>query len=145
LPQTVRALTGRPHADVSRAGADFAIASWFWDVVRCAQGQGPQADLGISPRQRRSHNHNEIGLSLKQQRERCNAVEVWHVDVEHDDVGIDALKLIDGLTPGAQCGDDVKIGLGFDPTREKPPHDNGVVDEHDANAPSGNGRRWSDN
>src|SRR6478752_6889109 len=47
-------------------GADFAIASRLWDVVRCPKGQSPQADLGISPRQCRSHDHNEIGLFLKQ-------------------------------------------------------------------------------
>ena len=77
----------------------------------------------------------------EQQRQRRDAVEIRHVDVEHDDVGIDALELVDGLAAGAQRGDDFKIGFGFDPARKQPAHDDGVVDEHDADAAADGGGR----
>ncbi len=78
---------------------------------------------------------------LKQQRKRGDAVEVRHIDIEHDHIGIDALELINGLAAGTQRGDDIKVGFGFNPTREEPAYDDRVVNEHDADAPIGGGRR----
>ncbi len=125
-----------------RGGAHLAIAAGLRNVVGGTQRQRFQADLGVSPRQRRGHDHDEVALFLEQERKRGDAVEVGHVDVEHDDIGINAFKLIDGLSTGAKRCNHVEIGFGFDPTREEAAHDDRVIDEHDADSTAcANGRR----
>ena len=98
--------------------ADLAIAARFWNVICGAQCQCPQADFGISSRQRGRHDHDEIALFLEQQRKRSDAIKLRHVNIEHDNIGVDTLELIDGITPGPQGGDHLEIGLGFDPACE---------------------------
>ena len=114
--------------------ADLAIASRLRNVVGGAERQRPQADLGVPPRQRGRHDHDEVALLFEQQRQRRDAVELRHVDVQHDHVGIDALELVYRLAAGAQRGDDFKVGFGFDPAGKQPAHDDGIVDEHDADS-----------
>jgi len=129
-------------------GADFAIARGLRNIVGGAQRQRAQADLGIPPRQRRRHDHNEIASFFKQQREGSDAVELGHINIEHDDVGDDALELIYGLTAGAKRGNDFKIGFGFDPAGKQPADDDGIVDQHDADTPADcvrGGGRWRNN
>ena len=140
-----RSASRKPSGDlpISRGGrrrrADLAIASWFLECNRGAERQRLQADLGVPPGQRRGHDHDQIWLLAEQQRQRGDAVEFRHVDVEHDHVGIGALDLRDGIAAGAQRGDDFKIGFGFDPTREQPAHDHRVVNDHDPDAPADGG------
>ena len=72
------------------------------------------------------------------------AVEVGHLDVEHDDVGIGAQDLIDRIAAGAQRGDDLEARLLVDPARDEAAHHDRVVDDHDANGVvrrGGRGRR----
>ena len=64
-------------------------------------------------------------------RQRGNAVEVRHFDIEHGDVGIDAFELVDRVEPGAQRRRDLHVGLGIDPARDHPADDDGIVDHHD--------------
>jgi len=79
---------------------------WLWYVIGGAERERLQADLGVTPRQRRGHDHDEVGFLGKQLRQGGNAVELGHIDVEHDHVGIGALHLGNGLAPGAQrCND----------------------------------------
>ena len=61
-----------------------------------------------------------------------NAVEIGHLDVEHDDVGIGALELLDRLAAGAQRGDDLEVRLPRRSSARQAAHDDGVVDHHDA-------------
>ena len=72
------------------------------DVVGGAERQRLQADLGVPPRQRRRHDDDEVALLLQQQRQRGEPVELRHVDVEHDDVRIGLLELLDRFAAGAQ-------------------------------------------
>ena len=102
------------------------------DIVGGAERQRPQADFGAAARQRRDHDHDEVALLLQQQRQRRNAVELRHVDVEHDDVGVALLDPRHRFAPGAQRCDDSHVGLGIDPARQQAAHDDGVVDDHHA-------------
>ena len=94
-------------AEGRRAG-DFAVAVRLGDIVGGAERQRAQADLGVAPRQRRGHDHDQVALLREQQRQRGDAVELRHVDVEHHHVGIGALDLVDRLAPGAQRGDQLR-------------------------------------
>ena len=67
---------------------------------------------------------------------RGDAVEVRHLDVEHDHVGIGALDLVDRLAAGAQRGDHFQVGFRLHPARKHAAHDDGVVHDHDADAPA---------
>ena len=80
----------------------------------------------------------EVALLLQQQRQRRDAVELRHLDVEHHDVGIGALDLVHRLAAGAQRGDHLQVRLGLNPAREQAAHDHGIVHDHDADA----ARRW---
>ena len=104
------------------------------DVVGGAERQRLQADLGVPPRHGRRHDDDEVALLGEQQRQRRDAVELRHLDVEHDDVGIGALDLVDRVAAGAQQRDHVEIGLRRHPAREQAAHDGRVVDNHDAHA-----------
>src|SRR5262249_46063080 len=64
---------------------------------------------------------------------RRDAVEIGHLDIEHGNVGIDALELVDGVASGAQRSGYREIGLGLDPARDQPADDGGIVHHHDAN------------
>ena len=116
-------------------GGDFARRGRLRDVVGGAERERAQGYLGIAARHGGGHDHDEIALLGQQQRQRGNAVELRHLDVEHHHVGVGALDLVHRLAPGAQRGDQFEIGLRFDPAREQAAHDDGVVDDHDADAP----------
>ena len=115
-----------------RRGREFAVGLRLRDVVGGAQRQRAQAYLGVAAGERRRHQHDEIALLLQQTRQRGDPVDVGHVDVENDDVGIGALHLLDGFASAAQRGDDLEVGLGLDPARDQAAHDDGVVDHHHA-------------
>ena len=66
------------------------------------------------------------------QRQRRNAVELRHIDVEHDDIGVALLDPRHRFAAGPQRGDDLHVGLGVDPARQQAAHDDGVIDDHDA-------------
>ena len=127
-------LERRQHAGIGRGPR-------FRNIVGGAERQRPQAHLRAPPRQRRGHDHHQIGLLLQQQRQRRNAVKLRHVDVEDDDVRIILFDLIDRLASGAQAGDDGHIRLGVDPARRQAARDNRIVDDHHADAPVEGGRR----
>ena len=115
-------------------------AGGLGDVVGGAERQRPQADLGVAARQRRGHDDDEVALLLQQQRQRRDAVELRHVDVEHDDVGIGALELSTASRPVRSDADDRHVRLGVDPARQQAAHDHRVVDDHDADRLVGGGR-----
>ena len=120
-------------AETGRTG-DFAIAGRLRDIVGGAERERLQADLGVTPRQRRGHDHDQVALLFEQQRQGGDAVELRHVDVEHHHVGIGALDLVDGLAAGAQRGDHLEVRFGFHPAPKQAAHDHGVVHDHDADA-----------
>ncbi len=122
-----------------RRAGDFAIALRLWNVIDGTQRQRLQADLGVTPRQRRGHDHDQVGLFRQQQRQCGNAVQFRHIDVEHNDVGIGAFDLVDRFTAGAQRGHQGHVGFSFDPPRQQAAHHDGVVHDHDADAPAGGG------
>ena len=64
-------------------------------------------------------------------RQRGNAVELRHFDIEHGDVGIDAFELVDRVEAGAQRGRHLHVRLGSDPARDHPADDDAIVDHHD--------------
>ena len=74
----------------------------------------------------------EVALLLQQQRQRREPVELGHLDVENDDVGIGALELVDRLSAGPQRGDDLEPRLLLDPARDEAAHDDRVIHHHDA-------------
>jgi hypothetical protein len=101
----------------SGAGDD-AVGLGLLHVIECAERQGLQRDLGVAPRQRRRHDHREIGPLLEQQRERRDPVHVGHVDVEHHDIGMAAVEIFDGLATGPQRGDDFEVWFFLDPAAD---------------------------
>ena len=115
-----------------RRGGDLAVARRLRDVVGGAERERLQAHLGVAARERRRHDDDQVALLLEQQRQRRQPVEVGHLDVEHDDVGIGARDLLDRLAPGAQRRDDLEIRLLVDPARDETAHHDRVVDDHDA-------------
>ena len=144
-------------ADLGAEGADFldqvvmedlgggrlARALGLRNVVGGAERQRLEADLRVAPRQRRGHDDDEVALLREQLRQRGDAVELRHFDVEHGDVGLDAVELVDGVEPGAQRGRDFHVRLGVHPARDQPADDHGIVDHHDPELclPGGLGRR----
>ena len=102
------------------------------DIVGRAERQRAQADLGAAARDRRRHDHHQVALLLQQKGQRRNAVELGHLDVEHDDVGIAAFDPVDGFTPGAQRRGDRHVRFAVDPTRHQAARDDRIVHDHDA-------------
>ena len=91
--------------------------------------------------------HDEIALLLQEARQRGDAVDIGHGDVEDDDVGVPALHLLDGVAAAAERGDDLHVRLGLDPARDHAADDDGIVDHHDADRlmrKRGAGRRCGD-
>ncbi len=111
-------------------GCRFAGAFRLWNIVRRAEREGLEADLRVAAGQGRRHDDDEIAFLRQQQRQRRNAVEVRHFDIEHRNIRIDALDLVDGVTASAQRSRDNHIGFGTDPARDQPSDDDGVVDHH---------------
>ena len=111
-------------------GGRFAGAFGLWNVVRCTERQRLEADLRVAAGQGRGHDDDEVAFLRQQQRQRGNAVEFRHFDIEHGDIGIDALDLVDGVKAGAQRCRDNHVRLGFDPAGDQSPDDDGVIDHH---------------
>ncbi len=118
-------------AEGQRAG-EIAIGLRLGQVVRRAERERAQADFGIAAGQRRHHQHHEIAAHLEQTRQRRDAVDLRHVDVENDDIRGGALELLDRLATVVQRRHDVQIRLGIDPARHHAARHHGVVDHHDA-------------
>ena len=102
------------------------------NVVGRAERKRLEADFRIAAGQRRRHDDDEVALFRQQLRQRRNAVELRHFDIEHGDIGLDAFDLVDGVETGAQGGRDLHVRLGADPARDHPADHDGVVDHHDA-------------
>ena len=113
-------------------GGELATGLRLRNVVDRPERQRAQADLGVAARQRRSHQHDEIALFLQQSRQRRDAVDIRHIDVEDGDVGLHQLDLLDRLAPAAQRSNDLQIRLGLEPARDHAADDDGVVDHHHA-------------
>ena len=111
-------------------GGGFAGAFRLRNVVGRAERQRLEADLRVAAGQRRGHDDDEVALLRQQLRQRGNAVELRHFDIEHGNVGIDALDLVDGVKAGAQRGCDHHVRLGCDPARDQSADDDEVVDHH---------------
>ena len=111
---------------------DLAGAFGLRDVVGRAERERLEADLRIAAGQRRRHDDDEVALLAEQQRQRGDAVEVGHLDIEHRDIGIDALDVFDRLASGAERSHDRHVGLGFDPARDQAADHGRIVDHHDA-------------
>ena len=126
-------------AEIGR-GRGLARGRGLRNIIGGAERQRAQADLGAAARQRRGHDHDEVALLLQKQRQRRNAVELRHLDVEHDDVGVAALDLVDRLTPGAERRRDRHVGFGVDPARHQAARDDRVVHDHDADRSVGGSR-----
>ena len=69
---------------------------------------------------------------MQKQRQRRDSVELRHVNVEHDHVGIDAFDLVDRFAATAQRADQPKVWLLLDPTPKQAAHHHGIIDHHDA-------------
>src|SRR4051812_18566728 len=78
-------------------GSDFASGFRFRDVVGGSQRKGSQADLGVTAGEGRGHDYDQIALLREQARQRGDPVDIRHVDVKYDDVGLGPLDLFDGL------------------------------------------------
>src|SRR5258705_5828888 len=113
-------------------GCSLARTFRLRNIVGCHERQRLEADLRIAAGQGRSHDDDEIALLGEQLRQRRDAVEVGHFDVEHGDIWIDALKLVDGVEPGAQRTRDFHVGLGVDPARDQAADNNRIIHHHDA-------------
>jgi hypothetical protein len=85
---------------------------------------------GFAAGQGRGHDDDEIAFLGQQLGQRRNTVKLRHFDIEHGNIGIDALDLVDGVKPGAQRCRDHHIRLGGDPARDQSADDDGVVDHH---------------
>jgi hypothetical protein len=117
-------------------GGRLARRFRFRNVIGRAERQRLEADLRVAASQRRGHDDDEIAFLCQQLRQRRDAVELGHFDVEHGNIGIDAFELVDRLEPGAQRSRDLHIVLGSDPARDQTAYDDGVVDDHDPQRPS---------
>jgi hypothetical protein len=104
------------------------------DVVGRTERERLEADLGIPPRHRRRHDDDEVALAGEQLRQRGDAVQLRHLDVEDNNVGIGAPDFIDRVAAGAQQRYNIEVGFGRHPAREQPAHDGGIIHDHDAQA-----------
>src|SRR4051812_15566350 len=116
----------------SGRGGGLARTLRLRDVVGCAERQRLEADLPVAAGQGRGHDDDEVALPGQQLRQRRNAVELRHFDVEHGDVRIDAFELVDGVEPRAQRSRDLHVRFGVDPARDHSADDNGIIHYHDA-------------
>ena len=111
-------------------GGDLAGRFRLRNVVGSAERQRAQAHLCVAPGERRGHDHDEIVLLLEEVRQGRDPVDVRHVDIENDDIGIGPLHLLDGFAAAAQRGHDLQSDLGLDPAHQEAAHDDGIVDDH---------------
>src|SRR3954470_3699225 len=100
------------------------------DIVGRAERQRLETDLRVAAGQRRGPDDDEIALLRQQLRQRGDAVELGHFDIEHGNVGVDAFDLVDRLEPGTQRRRDLHVTLGTDPARDQTTDDDGVIDDH---------------
>jgi hypothetical protein len=125
-----RANTRDQLAPEFRRHSHFAVGLGLADIVGRAELQRLDADLRVPPRHRRGNNDGEIRLLREQERERLQTVEHRHLDVEHNEVGVDAREILHRLEPVAVRADDLDIRLFGDPARDEAAEDDGVVDHH---------------
>src|SRR3954453_20891285 len=109
-----------------------AGALGLWNVVRGPECQRFKADLRVTPRQGRGHDNDEVALLCQHQRQCGNAVKLRHLDVEHGDVRVDALKLVDGVEARAQRCCDNHVRFRCDPAGNQASDDDGIVNNHHA-------------
>ncbi len=139
--RTAPAATAAEHAHLldevmaeGRRGGDAAVAFGFRNVVGGAERERLEADLGVAARQRRRHDHDEVTLLRQQQRQRRDAIELRHLDVEDDDIGIDPLELVDRIAAVAEA-DPASARAGSSSIQRDTKvraRRTGVVDHHDA-------------
>ena len=115
-----------------RRGHHPAFGGGLRDVIGGAERQRLERHLGVVAGQRRGHDDGEIAAALQQLRQGRDAVELGHLDVEHDDVGPGVIEPLDRLAAVAQRGDELEPRRLVDPARQQAAHDGGVVDHHDA-------------
>jgi hypothetical protein len=118
-------------AERGRVG-DLAIGFRLGNIIGSAERKGSQAHLRIAPGERRGHDHDEIAALLEQKGQGRDPVDVGHVDIEDDHIGIGAFDLLDGLAPAAQRSHDLQSRLGLDPAHQQAAHDDGIVHDHHA-------------
>ena len=107
-------------------GRDLAVRRRLRQVVERAERQAFQRDRGIALGQRRDHDHGKAGLLLEQPRQRADAVELGHVEVEEHDVGRDPVEGRD-REPPVRHGRDHLDAAFLQPPRDEAAHDDGIV------------------
>ena len=73
-------------------GRDLAIGLGLRQVVDGAELEAPERDLGVALGQGRDHDHRQARPPLEQERQRADAVELRHVEVEKHDLRLDPLQ-----------------------------------------------------
>src|SRR5882757_1017556 len=116
------------------------------NVVGSAERQRLEADLRVAAGQGRGHDDDEVALLCQQLRQRGDAVEFRHFDIEHGDIRVDAFDLVDGVEARAQGGGNLHVRLRADPPRNHAADHDGVINHHHAQlfmARRGRGRSTS--
>ena len=118
----------------SRPCAAKPPRSGFGDEVDRAQPQGLQRRLRAFRGQRRDH-HHRAGPLDHDAVEAGQAVHLRHVDVEGDDVGLEAGELAQRLQPVAR---ELHLEVGFagEHLAEQLPHQGGIVDHQQLDHPA---------
>ena len=106
-------------------------ARGFQHVVRRAERQRVERDLGAARGERREHDHGQAGPALADLRQRREPVHHRHRDVEDHDVGVQPLDVDQGDRAVGGHADDLDLTLGLERLGDEPAHDDGVVDDQD--------------
>ena len=120
-----------------------AIACPAWAGSRRRRARGTERDLGVACRQRRGDQDRDVRALAQDQRQRGDAVELGHVEIEHDGVGIERVQLVE-RRPAVGGRADTSIEPCCDSQRETRPRTTTlVVDDHDAQRRLAEaGQRW---
>ena len=118
-------------------GRHLAARFRLRQAVDRAELEAFQGDVGVALGQGRDDDDRHLRTLAQQMRQRADAVELRHVEIEQDDIGLRAVDEVDRHPAVDGRADHLELAGFVQPTGHQPPDDGGIVDDHHARAVRG--------
>ncbi len=109
------------------------LVTWFGDVIRGAERKRIQGCFRSSFRERAEHDDRYMRKDFANAGNGFQAIHFRHFDIQQDDVRAERLELGQRQTSVAGPSGNRKVRIGRQNIRERFPHDQGIVNDHDLN------------
>jgi hypothetical protein len=117
---------------VATPSRTLCLGAWFGDVVRGASRQGFDGDARAARSQGTAHDDGDAAIDAANAGENFEAVHAGHLDVEQDEVGVNALEGGEAFLAAGGGGGDFDGRLRLEDHAQEAAHDGGVIDMKDA-------------